>query len=248
MATLSLISRWFLRPGCEATALAAVEQLAAAVQAHEPGTLTYYVHTPDTRLQSLPPADPHSLLFFEEYRDPAAFHAHVTGPLFTAFVHDHGHLFVTANGKPFTFVEFLTRRAGFTRSEPAEPQAVAANAHPAVMFEIIANDQANLKAFYQTVFHWNYTIGTGDFAYVKFPVQTLPLLGGIGQANPQIPGFDPGHNFYLLVDDLQSTITAALAAGASKLADPVDIDGYHFAMIKDPEGNPIGLIQPFAAN
>lgn len=156
MSKLSLISRWLLRPGCEAAALAAVEQLAA-------------------------------------------------------------------NGQPFTFVEFLTRRAGFTRSEP---QAVATNGHPAVMFEIIANDQAHLKTFYQTVFHWNYPIGTGDFAYVKFPVQTLPLL----------------------VDDLQATITAALAAGASKLADPADIDGYHFAMIKDPEGNPIGLIQPFTAN
>lgn len=245
MARLALISRWYLCPGQEAAALAAVEQLAAAVQAHEPGTLTYYVHTPDTRLQSLPPADPHSLLFFEEYRDPAAFHAHVTGPLFTAFVRDNGRLFVAANGKPFTFVEFLTRRAGFTR---AEPQAAATNRHPAVMFEIIANDQANLKTFYQTVFHWNYTIGTGDFAYVKFPVQTLPLLGGIGQANPQIPGFDPGHNFYLLVDDLQTTIDAALAAGASSLADPTVIDGYHFAMIKDPEGNPIGLIQPFTAS
>ena len=212
-----------------------------------PSRPTNPARSPTTSIPRTPPAqaDPHSLLFFEEYRDPAAFHAHVTGPLFTAFVHDHGHLFVAANGKPFTFVEFLTRRAGFTRTEP---QAAVSNAHPAVMFEIIANDQANLKTFYQTVFYWNYTIGTGDFACVKFPVQTLPLLGGIGQANPQIPGFDPGHNFYLLVDDLQSTIDAALAAGASKLADPADIDGYHFAMIKDPEGNPIGLIQPFTAN
>ncbi|WP_404823837.1 VOC family protein [Pseudomonas capsici] len=26
---------------------------------------------------------------------------------------------------------------------------------------------------------------------------------------------------------------------------PAAIDGYRFAMFKDPEGNPVGLIEPF---
>jgi hypothetical protein len=27
--------------------------------------------------------------------------------------------------------------------------------------------------------------------------------------------------------------------------EPASVDGYRFAMIEDPEGNPVGLIEPF---
>jgi len=243
---LSLTSQWFLRPGCEQTAIAALRQLAADVEAQEPDTLTYLVHTPYAGLQSLPPADPLSVLFFEEYSDDAAFQRHVTGPVFTGFVKQHGDLFVSAHGSAFTFVMFLTRQAGFVR-RTATGEVAQTNQHPSVMFEVIAKDQGNLKSFYQKVFGWNYTLGTGGFAYVKFPVETLPLLGGIGQANSTIPGFEPGHNFYLLVDNLEAAVESAVAAGGTRFVDPTEVDGYHFAMVKDPEDNPIGLIQPFTA-
>jgi uncharacterized protein len=119
------------------------------------------------------------------------------------------------------------------------------NRHPAVMFEIIAKDQEKAKAFYARVFGWSYQTGTGGFAYVHFPVETTPLLGGIGQAQKHLPGFEPGHNFYLRVHCLEDTIDAAVAAGGRRFVPPVAIDGYRFAMIHDPEGNPIGLIEPF---
>lgn len=121
------------------------------------------------------------------------------------------------------------------------------NRHPAVMFEIIAKDQEKAKAFYAEVFGWTYDSGTGGFAYVHFPVEATPLLGGIGQARKDVPGFEPGHNFYLRVESLEATIDAAVAAGGHRFVPPVAIDGYRFAMIRDPEGNPIGLIEPFAA-
>jgi hypothetical protein len=28
--------------------------------------------------------------------------------------------------------------------------------------------------------------------------------------------------------------------------EPTDADGYRFAMSRDPEGNPIGLVEPFS--
>jgi hypothetical protein len=121
------------------------------------------------------------------------------------------------------------------------------NRHPAVMFEIITKDQARAKAFYAAVFGWTYDIGTGDFAYVRFPAHAQPLLGGIGHARKDVPGFEPGHNFYLQVERLEDTIETAVAAGGSRFVPPVSIDGYRFAMIRDPEGNPIGLIEPFAS-
>jgi predicted enzyme related to lactoylglutathione lyase/quinol monooxygenase YgiN len=255
---LSLTSQWFVQPSRLEEARLALQQLAAQVQEGEPDTLIYLVHTPfpnDSRLQSLPPADPASVLFFEVYRDVPAFLRHLNGPIFTTFVSKHGDLFVAANGKPFVFVSFLARQAGFIRPAAGlgAPRAggtakldLPVNRHPAVMFEVIAKDQKRLLSFYQTVFGWSYDFGTGNFAYIKFPAQPLPLLGGIGQATPDVPGFSPGHNFYLQVDDLAGTITRALHAGASALMPPTTIDGYTFAMINDPEGNPLGLIQPFA--
>jgi predicted enzyme related to lactoylglutathione lyase len=147
-------------------------------------------------------------------------------------------------------VEFLARRAGFVRNATGAPRiaAAGANAHPAVMFEILANDLGRMKEFFQKVFGWSYESGTAGFAFVKFPVEPLPLLGGIGQANREVPGLSPGHNFYLLVDDLKATIRSAEAAGGSAYLEPAVVDGYEFAMVKDPEGNPIGLIRPFSAS
>ena len=124
---------------------------------------------------------------------------------------------------------------------------LAGNQHPCVMFELIAKDQTSLKNFYQAVFGWNYNEDSSGFAYVNFPVRLQPLLGGIGQANPSVPGFEPGHNFYLLVDDLEQCIELAVKEGGKRYVDPTSVDGYEFAMIHDPEGNPIGLIRPFTS-
>jgi predicted enzyme related to lactoylglutathione lyase/quinol monooxygenase YgiN len=246
---LSLTSSWYIAPGKEALVLAALQQLAKDVYAAEPDTLTYLIHTPfpgdGSSIQSRPPVTAHSVLFFEVYRNPEAFLSHVNGPVFTKFVAQHGSLFVSSHGSPFSTVEFLTQLAGFTRTESPSGTDVPDNRHPAVMFEIIANDQPSLKSFYSKVFGWQYQTGAAGFAYVHFPERTPPLLGGIGQADPSVPGFEPGHSFYILVEDLENAIERAIAAGGSRHMDPATADGYHFAMIKDPEGNAVGLILPF---
>lgn len=243
---VSLISRWFLKPDRYDEAMPILAQLAETVLANEPDTLTYLVHTHfKGDLSSLPPADGLSILFFETYRNAAAFNAHVTGPDFTDFVRDHGDLFVAGNdGKPYTTVEFLTRHAGFAR--PAVAADEPGNRHPSVMFEIMADDQAAMTGFYAQVFGWRYQTGADGFAYVHFPGSAPPLLGGVGQADPATPGLEPGHNFYLLVDRLEPAIAAAVAAGGGEHMPPTAVDGYRFAMIKDPEGNPVGLVEPFS--
>ncbi|MEY4482878.1 MAG: hypothetical protein RL693_330, partial [Verrucomicrobiota bacterium] len=55
----------------------------------------------------------------------------------------------------------------------------------------------------------------------------------------------PGHNFYILVDDIDAAIARAEAAGGKLHMEVTSVDGYTFAMVEDPEGNPIGLIKPF---
>jgi predicted enzyme related to lactoylglutathione lyase/quinol monooxygenase YgiN len=254
--TVSLTSEWFILPGREQEVLSAVAQLALKVEQQEPSTLVYLVHHPriDTKdLQSLPPQVPQKLLFFEVYRDANAFLRHLNGPLFTQFVADYGNCFISAHGSPYTTVQFLTRHAGFMRVTPITESssmqastAPSANQHPAVMFEIIANDQDAVKAFYAKVFGWTYQSGSSGFAYVHFPMRGQPLLGGIAQADPTVPGFAPGRNFYLLVDELEPAIARALAAGGTPYMPIAAVDGYRFAMIQDIEGNPVGLIEPFA--
>jgi predicted enzyme related to lactoylglutathione lyase/quinol monooxygenase YgiN len=253
MSAVSLTSRWFIQPGLEGVVLPALIQLAAQVQADEPDTLTYLVHFPfvaDIRLQSLPPPDPLMVLFFETYASPDAFLAHVDGPTFTSFVAEYGQCFVQAGGKPYTTVQFLDFLAGFAGREtssaaPAEAEIVA-NQHPAVMFEVIAQNAPAAQAFYRQVFGWRYQTDASGFAYIHFPAGAPPLLGGIGQAQPGQPGFEPGHNFYLLVDALEPVLERVLAAGGSALMPPTQIDGYRFAMFHDPEGNPVGIIEPFS--
>lgn len=127
-------------------------------------------------------------------------------------------------------------------SEPGDP---AQNHHPGVMFEIIARDQAAMMEFYRKVFGWHYEKGEEGFAYIHFGTRTLPLLGGIGQSQPDTPGLEPGHAFYIRVDRLEAAIERAISAGGRQHMEPTSADGYRFAMILDPENNPVGLVEPF---
>ena len=114
--THTLISRWYLRPGREAEARAALSTLAEAVLAEEPGTLAYLVHQPCGA--SLPAAPAGEITFYEVYADEAAFSAHVSGPVFTGFLKKHGDLFeqnFPPNSGPFMTVSTLERLSGFVR-------------------------------------------------------------------------------------------------------------------------------------
>jgi quinol monooxygenase YgiN len=129
---VSLTSQWFIRPGFEKQVQEAVKKLAADIASKEPGTLAYLVHMPwaDTDvLQSLPPSNAPSLLFFEMYRDADAFKAHIGGRLFKQFVKQYGHCFIPSDpipndprskAGPYTTVQFLTRVAGFVHGQLPE--------------------------------------------------------------------------------------------------------------------------------
>ncbi len=257
MTLLSLTSRWFIKPGCEVDAKAALAQVTDDVLRNEPDTLVYLVHRPSPDRTSAsgdtstPPLPGGIVLFFEVYRSVEAFHRHVSGVVFQTFLKTHGGLFVGRDGAPYTTVAFLDRDAGFIRAEAADgaaaPRAEAGgNAHPSRMFEIVTRDQASALSFYSGVFGWSYEFGTGHFGYVRFPYRNPALMGGIGQANPEIPGFEAGVKFYLEVESLEKTLKQVEANGGSVHLGPTSVDGYRFAMFKDPEGNIVGLIEPFA--
>ena len=116
------------------------------------------------------------------------------------------------------------------------------NSSPAVMFEFIARDQQRLCDFYQRVFGWQYRV-EGGFAYIDFAPQLITPLGGIGQAKPDDPGWQPGRNFYLATDDVPASLAKVVEAGGAVAMPVTETDGYTFAMFTDPEGNLVGLLQ-----
>jgi quinol monooxygenase YgiN len=95
-------------PAREAEAIAALTELAKAVEANEPGVLAYIPH----RVA----ADPSQVVFFEVYADEAAMTNHGQQP-HLAKLRDHfmaGLFKPYAEGKPVEIVK-LDRIAGFSR-------------------------------------------------------------------------------------------------------------------------------------
>lgn len=113
------------------------------------------------------------------------------------------------------------------------------------MFEIMADEPAALRRFYSEVFGWHIDL-EGGFGYVRFPVARRPSLGGIGQAQKGVVGYEKGVAFYLEVDAIDEALLARITAGGGSVAVPrTPVDGYVFAMFYDREKNLIGLIERF---
>ncbi len=111
-----LISKWFIVPGKEAIIIPALKQLALNVKKNEPGTLAYLVHTPDLTQPNLPPPPIGEVVFFEIYKDKAAFRDHLNGADFKDFVSKYGSMFLNANGAPYVTAEMMHHEAGFVRT------------------------------------------------------------------------------------------------------------------------------------
>ncbi|HEY8527436.1 MAG TPA: antibiotic biosynthesis monooxygenase [Acidimicrobiales bacterium] len=67
-----LVVRFTIRPGCERQFDDLVATTVAAIRQHEPGTLLYGVHTVE--------GEPRQRVFYELYRDRAAFEDHEEQP------------------------------------------------------------------------------------------------------------------------------------------------------------------------
>jgi predicted enzyme related to lactoylglutathione lyase len=83
------------------------------------------------------------------------------------------------------------------------------------------------------------------------PIMDQPYYVGYRVADQDI-GLDPnGHGkgmtgpvVYWTVDDLEATLKQLLDAGAEQVQAPSDVGGGKLvAWVKDPDGNPIGVIQ-----
>jgi uncharacterized protein len=111
-------------------------------------------------------------------------------------------------------------------------------ARPVVHWQISAVDPERLRAFYGELFNW--TIGDG-------PIMSIPA--GIGGPQPGPAGQirasrRSGVTLYIQVRDLAGSIARAAALGGTVVRERLQVpDGPTLALINDPEGNPVMLVQ-----
>ena len=113
-------------------------------------------------------------------------------------------------------------------------------AAPVVWFEVAGRDLDVLTSFYETLFGW------------KVDAANPMRYGMVDTGGGGIPGgiFAPGEaageyvTFYVSVVSLEKTIEQAERLGAKTLQPPTKLEaGPRIAMLNDPEGHRIGLIE-----
>lgn len=112
-------------PGNEAKAYAALGELAAQIEATEPDTWFYLIHTPnfDPGINIYPPPSPQQVAFVEGYKNREAFLKHHHGPNMAKFIADYGSLFLNMYGpaSPFVILQTMELAVGFIRPEQVDP-------------------------------------------------------------------------------------------------------------------------------
>lgn len=111
-------------------------------------------------------------------------------------------------------------------------------ARPVVHWEIEARDPERQRAFYAALFNWD--VGDG-------PIMSIaPGLGGPepGPAGHIRTGDSPGVRLYVQVRDIRASLVRVGELGGTALSEPFDVPGGPtIALVTDPEGNPLVLVQ-----
>ena len=116
--------------------------------------------------------------------------------------------------------------------------------NPLCHFELMTSDPKKCKAFYGAIFDWRFD----DHSIAGYTLVNTGAepTGGMFAKPADAP--DVCLNIYFHVDDLEATLDKATEHGATILVGKTAIPNVgHFAMITDPEGITIGLMQPGGA-
>jgi predicted enzyme related to lactoylglutathione lyase len=113
--------------------------------------------------------------------------------------------------------------------------------NPLFHWELMVSDVSKAREFYTKVFDWE----IDDVHFPNYPlIKTGETPGGAFLPKPtQVPNC--ALNTYFHVQDIESTLTRAMVLGATVITPRTPIPGIgYWAVFADPDGIPIGLIQP----
>lgn len=113
--------------------------------------------------------------------------------------------------------------------------------NPIVHIEIAGTNGPGLEKFYGDLFGWEIEHqGKDDMQYGFIKEGSA---GAIGGGIRHEPNGTSEVVFYVEVDDLDEAVRNAKDLGARVRIAPIETGDVTFAMIIDPQGNPVGLIQ-----
>ncbi len=113
--------------------------------------------------------------------------------------------------------------------------------NPIIHIEVAGRDGPALESFYSNLFGWKIDHrGNGDYQYGFLDADTAGSVGGGIRHEPEGKAEIV---FYVQVPVLNDAIEKARSLGATVRIEPVDTGEVTFALINDPEGNPVGLIE-----
>jgi hypothetical protein len=112
--------------------------------------------------------------------------------------------------------------------------------NPIVFFEILGKDKTVLDDFYRAVFDWQLTPGERPSDYTNVNAGGK-IPGGLGVS---MDGGAGQVTFYVEVNEIAETVSLVESRGGRRLSGPTRLqDGREVALIADPEGHVIGLLQ-----
>src|SRR5690349_18073973 len=114
--------------------------------------------------------------------------------------------------------------------------------HPVVHFEILGQDAGALQGFYREAFGWKVdTENPAEYGIVDTQADE-GINGGIAAAQEGGSGWV---TFYVQVPDLDGSMQKVEHLGGKRLAGPMEVPGGgpRLALIADPEGHTIGLVE-----
>ncbi len=115
-------------------------------------------------------------------------------------------------------------------------------ANPVIHFEIPASNPEKLADFYKTLFGWNFQKWEGAMEY--WMATGSKDAGGIDGGIMKRQAEQQTAMNYVMVPNVDDHFKKATDLGATGIVPPTDIPNVgRFAVLLDPEHNPIGLWQ-----
>src|SRR6478672_44723 len=110
--------------------------------------------------------------------------------------------------------------------------------------ELSTSDLHRAEDFYGAAFGWTFESPGAEYGGYVNAAADGHLVAGLMPVDPQWQRAD-GWSTYLHTDDVDATITKAVAAGANSCGSAMEMPDKGFmAMLTDPSGAPFGLWQP----
>jgi predicted enzyme related to lactoylglutathione lyase len=109
---------------------------------------------------------------------------------------------------------------------------------PVVHFEVVGKDAAKLQEFYGNLFDWKIN-ADNPVNYGIVDNGGEGINGGVGQS----PDGEGHVTWYVQVDDINGCLQEAESRGGKTVMPRTEMEMVTMALLADPEGNVIGLVE-----